>query len=255
MVHTHLGCFVGGLLALLALQKVQDDDTKKHIDLATKLVQGCLWTYHPCLVFDECTKADLTSTAKGMLPVGCDAMQIPTQQDLDLGVKFNNGTPSSEFQLRPELVESLFLLFRATLDDRWRRSGWFIYKAMTIHCFVKDAGAFSSLGAASEITGEMPSFFLAETLKYLWLLFEDPNRFSLQDFVFTTEAHPLSTKRMCQPSCDDELLFLWWWDSTHTFLLALVTIATCLFLFFTNCRRLDQMLYEPIDRKTRGKII
>jgi mannosyl-oligosaccharide alpha-1,2-mannosidase len=35
------------------------------------------------------------------------------------------------------------------------------------------------------------SFWLAETLKYLFLIFDDPERVSLDDWVFNTEAHPL----------------------------------------------------------------
>jgi len=36
------------------------------------------------------------------------------------------------------------------------------------------------------------TFFLGETLKYLYLLFgEDPSLVSLDHFVFNTEAHPL----------------------------------------------------------------
>lgn len=39
---------------------------------------------------------------------------------------------------------------------------------------------------------KMESFFLGETLKYLYLLFsDDPNLLSLDRFVFNTEAHPL----------------------------------------------------------------
>ena len=36
----------------------------------------------------------------------------------------------------------------------------------------------------------MPSFFLAETLKYLWLL-GAPDAVDLRKVVFNTEAHPL----------------------------------------------------------------
>jgi len=39
------------------------------------------------------------------------------------------------------------------------------------------------------------SFWLAETLKYLYLIFDDPERLSLDDWVFTTEAHPLKRGR------------------------------------------------------------
>jgi mannosyl-oligosaccharide alpha-1,2-mannosidase len=36
----------------------------------------------------------------------------------------------------------------------------------------------------------MESFWLAETLKYYFLLFSDPGVVSLDDFVLNTEAHP-----------------------------------------------------------------
>jgi mannosyl-oligosaccharide alpha-1,2-mannosidase len=37
----------------------------------------------------------------------------------------------------------------------------------------------------------MQSFFLAETLKYLYLLFSPPSFISFDGWVFNTEAHPL----------------------------------------------------------------
>jgi mannosyl-oligosaccharide alpha-1,2-mannosidase len=38
---------------------------------------------------------------------------------------------------------------------------------------------------------EMESFWLAETLKYFYLLFEDVGVVSLDEYVLNTEAHPL----------------------------------------------------------------
>jgi mannosidase alpha-like ER degradation enhancer 2 len=37
----------------------------------------------------------------------------------------------------------------------------------------------------------MPSYFLAETLKYLYLLFAPPETLDFDSVVFNTEAHPL----------------------------------------------------------------
>lgn len=37
----------------------------------------------------------------------------------------------------------------------------------------------------------MQSFFLAETLKYLYLLFSPSSVISLDEWVFNTEAHPI----------------------------------------------------------------
>ena len=40
-----------------------------------------------------------------------------------------------------------------------------------------------------EVKDEMESFWLAETLKYAYLLFDDESRYSLDDWVLNTEAH------------------------------------------------------------------
>lgn len=37
---------------------------------------------------------------------------------------------------------------------------------------------------------EMESFWLAETLKYFYLLFSTPDTISLDEWVLNTEAHP-----------------------------------------------------------------
>ena len=41
-----------------------------------------------------------------------------------------------------------------------------------------------------ELNDEMESFWLAETLKYLYLLFAEEDLISLDDWVLNTEAHP-----------------------------------------------------------------
>ena len=42
------------------------------------------------------------------------------------------------------------------------------------------------------------SFWMAETLKYMYLIFDDTERISLADWVFNTEAHPLKRGRKVQ---------------------------------------------------------
>jgi mannosyl-oligosaccharide alpha-1,2-mannosidase len=44
---------------------------------------------------------------------------------------------------------------------------------------------------SGEKDDKMQSFFLAETLKYLYLLFSPPSVISFDEWVFNTEAHPL----------------------------------------------------------------
>jgi len=58
------------------------------------------------------------------------------------------------------------------------------------------AGAYREEGQELASTGNhkdiMDSFFLAETLKYLYLLFADDSMVPLEKYVFNTEAHPFS---------------------------------------------------------------
>ncbi|KAJ1679397.1 mannosyl-oligosaccharide alpha-1,2-mannosidase, partial [Spiromyces aspiralis] len=44
--------------------------------------------------------------------------------------------------------------------------------------------------ASANWINEMNSFFLAETLKYLYLLFSPTDHISIDEYVFNTEAHP-----------------------------------------------------------------
>lgn len=42
---------------------------------------------------------------------------------------------------------------------------------------------------------KMPSFFLSETLKYLYLIFSDPSTvMPLDQWIFSTEAHPFARR-------------------------------------------------------------
>jgi mannosyl-oligosaccharide alpha-1,2-mannosidase len=46
-----------------------------------------------------------------------------------------------------------------------------------------------------EMEDSMESFWMAETLKYLYLIFSEPELVSLDEFVFNTEAHPFRIPR------------------------------------------------------------
>lgn len=101
-----------------------------------------------------------------------------------------------QYPLRPELVESTSLLFAATKDDAFRHAGMKIVRDLVSNHEVP--GGYASLKDVRLKTLEdhQPSFFLAETAKYLYLLFDDPEGFLTQrDAVFTTEGHPLPVFR------------------------------------------------------------
>ncbi|KAF8967710.1 glycoside hydrolase family 47 protein [Flammula alnicola] len=96
------------------------------------------------------------------------------------------------YLLRPETIESLYLLWRVTGDTKWRTRGWTIFEA--IERETKTENGYASLSRVDTITpvkaDSMPSYFLAETLKYLYLMFLDEDPISLDKWVFNTEAHP-----------------------------------------------------------------
>jgi mannosidase alpha-like ER degradation enhancer 2 len=97
---------------------------------------------------------------------------------------------SPEYPLRPEIVESAFYLHRFTKDPRYLDMGRTFFEAIRARCRT-DAGYTVLKNVETGAKGDlMPSYFLAETLKYFYLLFsEEPVDF--EKLVFNTEAHPL----------------------------------------------------------------
>ncbi|EPS65502.1 hypothetical protein M569_09268, partial [Genlisea aurea] len=100
--------------------------------------------------------------------------------------------------LRPETVESLFVLFRITGNPKYREWGWQIFEAFEKYTKV-ESGGYSSLDDVTVIPpparDKMETFFLGETLKYLFLLFGERGIIPLDEFLFNTEAHPFPILR------------------------------------------------------------
>ncbi|XP_078608056.1 ER degradation-enhancing alpha-mannosidase-like protein 2 isoform X2 [Branchiostoma floridae x Branchiostoma japonicum] len=114
------------------------------------------------------------------------------------------------YPLRPELVESAMYLYRATRDPFLLQLGRDVVEAIN-HITRTDCGYASIKDVRThQLDNRMESFFLAETTKYLYLLF-DPDNFIHNDgghgdyvdtvngrcvldaggYVFNTEAHPV----------------------------------------------------------------
>jgi mannosyl-oligosaccharide alpha-1,2-mannosidase len=98
--------------------------------------------------------------------------------------------------LRPEAIEALFYLWRATGDVQYREWGWQIVQSIQSHAAVSTGGYVSLEDVVSNPPrpkNHVEPFFMAETLKYLFLLFSDDSVLPLDQFVFNTEAHPFPT--------------------------------------------------------------
>ncbi|XP_077977096.1 mannosyl-oligosaccharide 1,2-alpha-mannosidase IA-like [Glandiceps talaboti] len=164
----HLACFSGGMFALGA---AGSDKEEHYLELGGKLTATCHQAY-----------------ANTATKLGPEAFRFDGSTE---AVATRNN--EKYYILRPETFESYFVLWRLTKDPRYREWGWEAVQALEKYCRV-DHG-YSGI---RDVTNPRPqhddvqqSFFLAETLKYLYLLFSDDSLIPLDHWIFNTEAHPL----------------------------------------------------------------
>lgn len=94
------------------------------------------------------------------------------------------------YQLRPEIVESAYILSHYTRDPKYVEMGRTMFGDLVKHCRT-DAGYTVLQSVITKEKGDLQhSFLLAETLKYFYLLFK-PDALDFDGVTFNTEAHPL----------------------------------------------------------------
>ncbi|XP_017073760.1 mannosyl-oligosaccharide alpha-1,2-mannosidase IA isoform X3 [Drosophila eugracilis] len=169
----HLACFSGGLFALGAATR-QNDYTDKYMEVGKGITNTCHESY----------------------------IRAPTQLGPE-AFRFSEAVEARALRsqekyyiLRPETFESYFVLWRLTHDQKYRDWGWEAVLALEKHC--RTAHGYCGLRNVYQQEPQkddvQQSFFLAETLKYLYLLFSDDSVLPLDEWVFNTEAHPLPIK-------------------------------------------------------------
>lgn len=214
----HLVCFFGGLFALgatngLTLKEAQQMDWwspqhEEQLNYGAELGKTCYHMYHdvpPTGLAPEIAVFNTYEEPKKYAPA--DALW---SQDGDFFVK---ATDTHNLQ-RPETVETLYYLYKITGDPKYREWGWEIFQSFEAHTAIggphhlggfKGPLRYTSLKNVFASTDKrkyadnMESFWLAETLKYLYLLFSDEDmpggeqwkKWNMNNVVFNTEAHPL----------------------------------------------------------------
>lgn len=93
--------------------------------------------------------------------------------------------------LNPEIMESTYYLYQATRDPHYLHMGKAMLDSLKTYCRVETGYTELKSVLTKERSDRMESYFLAETLKYLYLLFADENTVDLRTTVFNTEAHPI----------------------------------------------------------------
>lgn len=155
----HLACFIGGMFIM----------GKKYTEEGLAMAETCAKMY--------------TTNPSG---IACDQVRVHKNGDLQC--------KNDIYLLRPEAVESIFYAWRETHDQKWRDYAERIWKSIDKHCGV-DGGGFTDVrhvsGSSPDKMDKQESWFLAETLKYLWLTFQPDSVIPLQQYVFNTEAHPI----------------------------------------------------------------
>jgi mannosyl-oligosaccharide alpha-1,2-mannosidase len=169
----HLACFGAGMYGLAAHEE-KDENSARWMEIAKGITNTCHESY------------DRSDTK-----LGPEAFRF-TEAVEARAMKANE----RYYILRPETIESYFVMWRLTHDQKYRDWGWEAVQALETHC--KAPGGYSGIKnvyQANVLKDDVQqSFFLAETLKYLYLLFSDDELISLDEWVFNTEAHPLPIK-------------------------------------------------------------
>ncbi|KAI9331093.1 glycoside hydrolase, partial [Obelidium mucronatum] len=185
-------CSMGAILALSAT---------KGLYLAEELAQTCYEMFHQTVTGLAPTKV-LPKDVERMLRLGHSSVKAPIalenvrtvadgKYNLDFQPEMNEGSSSL---LGPEALETFFVLFRVTGDEKYREWGWRIFRSMEQWAKVP-SGGYSGLTNATRMpptqNDKMESFLMAATFKYLYLLFADASILPLDQYAFNRGAHPL----------------------------------------------------------------
>ncbi|PIA99341.1 Mannosyl-oligosaccharide 1,2-alpha-mannosidase MNS1 [Cercospora beticola] len=204
----HLVCFAGGMFALGGRLTEQED----HVDIGKKLTDGCIWAYQalPMGVMPEVFEMVPCPSRQGECPWDEEKWRDAVNQfdatrdqdpidDLRLPKGFTN-IRDRRYILRPETIESVFILYRTTGQTYLLDRGWEMFTSIVnatetdianaaLADVTYDPAWLESTGHSVKMNS-MESFWLAETLKYFYLLYSEVDSISLDDWVFNTEAHP-----------------------------------------------------------------
>lgn len=196
----HLVCFLGGTMMLgaaaslpgpLAPPRTARNASRAALEdwrVGHELTRACVDTYAR-------SRTGLGAEIVFFLPPG---VGDPEARDWMVKRARDAGPPPIDARniLRPETVESLYIAYQLTGDVVYREWGWAIFEAFRRHCRV-DGGAGGYAGIddvdaeSPEQIDRMETFWLSETLKYLYLLYSPRDTLSFDAWVFNTEAHPL----------------------------------------------------------------
>ncbi|KAI2642740.1 glycoside hydrolase family 47 protein [Xylaria nigripes] len=191
----HLGCYIGGVYAVAGRMLKNPG----YVNIGSRLTLGCVYSYRsfPTGIMPErlnmvaCESMESCKWDGKRYAKEC-AKQKEYKPELPLGF---TTAKDPRYLLRPEAIESVFIMYRITGEKVWQDLGWDMFTAIVngsrtglgTHASVRDV---THQAPTLPLEDYMESFWFAETLKYFYLLFSPPDIINLDDYVFNTEAHP-----------------------------------------------------------------
>lgn len=192
----HLSCFIGGLYGLAGKLFNKDE----YLDLGAKLARGCAYAYKSFYTGIMPERYNMALCPGENHRQGCAWDDAAFAAETEKRPQYKAGLPKGfttakdpRYILRPEAIESIFILWRITGDVWFRETAWEMFYAVsraTDTVYANAAIMDVNAPGGGEKEDYMESFWTAETLKYFYLCFTDTDLISLDDFVLTTEAHP-----------------------------------------------------------------
>ncbi len=176
------------------------------ISISRDEVNGNLWYGHADMTTGkrtETTTGALDAFFPGLLALGGDLTRARTTQDAMFKMWQIHGIEPEVFDyktmkvvhggypLRPEIVESTYILHQLTRDPKYLSMGKQMFEDFVKYCRTDVAYAGLKNVETKEKTDYMHSFLLAETFKYFYLLFAPETTLDFKKVVFNTEAHPI----------------------------------------------------------------
>ena len=207
----HLVCFAGGMFALGG----KLFEIPGHVEIGKKITNGCIWTYKalplgimpekfrmlPCESKTDCQWNE-TRWEDGVMDEHGDLGSANTVVQAKRLPKGFTDLADRRYILRPEAIESVFLLYRMTGEQRYQEAAWEMFNSIIAatktdlaYAAIRDVSYTLKQVLENDIQRDsMESFWMAETLKYFYLIFSEPEVISLDEWVFNTEAHPFKRR-------------------------------------------------------------
>jgi len=170
----HLACFVAGMLMLGSRTLPAEEVDSRWEPLAVEITETCYQMYR--------------RTRTGLSPEFVD-FDMNAMHGADIMVP--RSAPHN--LLRPEAAEAIYYMWYYTGDPKYRRMAHEMFTGFQKYC--KVAWGYTAIANVNNVPvkarDSQESFWLAETMKYFYLIFAPRNTLNLEEWVLNTEAQPM----------------------------------------------------------------